>query len=133
MAVYLKILQGAGNGQVLPVPNAQPVTLGRSAGASYAFDDPLLSRRHCAVECRGNLVRIVDLQSRNGTFVNGQRVGAQLLNMGDRIKIGNLVIEVSPVGTSPATPQARCSTRSRACSRTQHRARTCGARSGRAR
>jgi hypothetical protein len=105
LPVYLKILQGAGTGQVLPVPNAQPVTLGRSAGASYAFDDPLLSRRHCAVECRGTLVRIVDLQSRNGTFVNGQRVGAQLLNLGDRIKIGNLVIEVSPVGS--AAPPAR--------------------------
>lgn len=105
MAVYLRILQGAGTGQVLPVPNGQPVTLGRSASASYAFDDPLLSRRHCAVETRGELCRIVDLQSRNGTFVNGQRVGAVLLRVGDRIKIGNLLIEVAPSGAAPASPQ----------------------------
>lgn len=105
MAVYLRILQGAGTGQVLPVPNGQPVTLGRSASASYAFDDPLLSRRHCAVEARGELCRIVDLQSRNGTFVNGQRVGAVLLRVGDRIKIGNLLIEVAPSGAAPAMPQ----------------------------
>src|SRR5579871_4432870 len=38
MAVYLKILQGVGQGQVLPVPNDQPVTIGRSSQASYAFE-----------------------------------------------------------------------------------------------
>ena len=102
--MYLKILAGNGSGQVLPVPNDQPVTLGRSATASYAFDDPLLSRKHCAVECRGELVRIVDLQSRNGTFVNGQRVGAVLIRTGDRIKIGNMLIEVSPVADADAAP-----------------------------
>lgn len=105
MPVYLKILQGSGTGQVLPIPTGQPVTLGRSASASYAFDDPLLSRKHCAVEVRGELCRIVDLQSRNGTFVNGQRVGAVLLRTGDRIKIGNLLIEVAPTGSAPVTPQ----------------------------
>ncbi len=104
MAVYLRIIQGPGNGQVLPIPGGQPVTLGRSGASSYAFDDPLLSRKHCAVECRGDLCRIVDLQSRNGTFVNGQRVGAQLLRLGDRIKIGNVVFEVCPAGTQPVQP-----------------------------
>lgn len=105
MPVYLRIVQGPGSGQVLPVPNGQPVTIGRSGAASYAFDDPLLSRKHCAVECRGDLCRIVDLQSRNGTFVNGARVGAVLLRHGDRIKIGNVVFEVSPSG-APAQPPA---------------------------
>lgn len=101
MAVYLRIVQGPGRGQVLPIPNGKPVTLGRSASASYAFDDPLLSRKHCAVECRRDMCRIVDLQSRNGTFVNGQRVGAVLLQTGDRIKIGGLLFEVAPVGAPP--------------------------------
>jgi hypothetical protein len=102
--VYLRIIQGPGSGQVLPIPNGQPVSLGRSGASSYAFDDPLLSRKHCAVECRGDLCRIVDLQSRNGTFVNGARIGAQLLRMGDRIKIGNVVFEVCPVGAQPIPP-----------------------------
>lgn len=84
--------------------NGQAVTLGRSAAATYAFEDPLLSRRHCAVEARGELCRIVDLQSRNGTFVNGQRVGACLLNVGDRVKVGSLVLEVCPAGTPPSPP-----------------------------
>ncbi|MBI3722750.1 protein kinase [bacterium] len=100
MAVYLKIIHGVGQGQVLPVPNDQPVTIGRSSQASYAFDDALLSRKHCQIECRGNLCRIVDLQSRNGTFVNGQRIGAQLVKTGDRIKVGSLFIEVAPA-TAP--------------------------------
>jgi serine/threonine protein kinase len=106
VSVYLKILKGPGVGQVLPVPRGQPVTLGRSASASYAFDDPLLSRKHCAVEVRNELCRIVDLQSRNGTYVNGQRVGAVLLQTGDRIKIGNMIMEVSPVDSSAAPQQS---------------------------
>jgi eukaryotic-like serine/threonine-protein kinase len=104
VAVYLRIIHGPGSGQVLPIPNGQPITLGRSGGSSYAFDDPLLSRAHCAVECRGDLCRIVDLQSRNGTFVNGARIGAHLLRVGDRIKIGNVVFEVCPVGAQAVQP-----------------------------
>lgn len=101
MAVYLRIIHGMGQGQVLPVPNDQAVTIGRSSQASYAFDDALLSRKHCQIECRGALCRIVDLQSRNGTYVNGQRIGAQLIKPGDRIKIGSLLIEVAPASAVP--------------------------------
>ncbi|MGE0707939.1 MAG: protein kinase [Planctomycetota bacterium] len=105
MSLFLKILKGPGTGQVLPIPIGQPVTLGRSASASYAFDDPLLSRKHCAVETRGELCRIVDLQSRNGTYVNGQRIGAVLLQTGDRVKIGNMIFEVSPVAAATSAEQ----------------------------
>jgi eukaryotic-like serine/threonine-protein kinase len=90
---------------VLPIPPGQPVTLGRSGASSYAFDDPLLSRKHCAVECRGDQCRIVDLQSRNGTFVNGARIGAVLLRMGDKIRIGNVLFEVTPTAV-PVQPTA---------------------------
>jgi hypothetical protein len=101
--VYLKIISGVGQGQVLPVPNDQPITVGRSSQATFAFDDALLSRKHCQVECRGALCRVVDLKSRNGTYVNGQRVGAQLLKPGDRIKIGSLLMEVA--AASAVAPQ----------------------------
>lgn len=105
--VYLKILSGVGQGQLLPVPNDQPITIGRSSQASYAFDDALLSRKHCQVECRGALCRVVDLQSRNGTYVNGQKIAAQLIKAGDRIKIGSLMIEVAPASSvAPDTAAA---------------------------
>ncbi|MEZ0227122.1 MAG: protein kinase [Planctomycetota bacterium] len=108
MAVYLRIINGMGQGQVLPVPNDQPITIGRSSQASFAFDDALLSRKHCQVECRGALCRVLDLQSRNGTYVNGQRITAQLIKPGDRIKIGSLLIEVAPASSvaPDAAPQA---------------------------
>ncbi|MBL4846655.1 MAG: protein kinase [Planctomycetes bacterium] len=95
MPIYLKILQGPSAGQALAVPPGAPVTLGRSSSASYAFDDPLLSRKHCAVEVRAEFCRIVDLRSRNGTYVNGQQIGAILVQPGDRIKIGSVILEVS--------------------------------------
>jgi serine/threonine-protein kinase len=101
MAAYLKIIHGVGQGQVLTVPNDQPITIGRSSQASYAFDDALLSRKHCQIESRGDLCRVVDLQSRNGTYVNGQRIGTQVVRMGDRIKAGSLLMEVTPVTQAP--------------------------------
>ncbi|HZU97759.1 MAG TPA: FHA domain-containing serine/threonine-protein kinase [Planctomycetota bacterium] len=107
MPVYLKIISGIGQGQVLPVPNEQPITIGRSSQASFAFDDAMLSRKHCQVECRGALCRITDLDSRNGTYVNGQRISAVLIKPGDRIKIGSLLMEVAPasaVGAPPGAP-----------------------------
>ena len=103
MAIYLRIIQGPGRGQVLPIPPQKAVSLGRSTQASYAFDDPLLSRKHCSVECQGDMCRIVDLQSRNGTYVNGQRIGAVLLTPGDRIKIGGILFEVCPAGAGAAS------------------------------
>lgn len=99
MPIYLKILQGPNAGHVLPVPPGQPVTLGRSSSANYAFDDPLLSRKHCAVEVRAEFCRIVDLRSRNGTYVNGQQVGAVLVQPGDRVKIGSVILEVTTEAT----------------------------------
>lgn len=95
MPIFLKILQGPNTGRFLPVPPGQPVTLGRSSSANYAFDDPLLSRKHCAVEVRAEFCRIVDLRSRNGTYVNGQQIGAVLVQPGDRVKIGSVILEVT--------------------------------------
>ena len=103
MAVYLRILSGVGQGQVLPVANEQPITIGRSSQATFAFDDALLSRKHCQIECRGALCRVMDLQSRNGTFVNGERITAQLIKPGDRIKVGSLLLEVSPASAHAQT------------------------------
>lgn len=125
MAAYLKIIQGVGQGQVLTVPEEQPVTIGRSSQASYAFDDALLSRKHCQIESRGDVCRVTDLQSRNGTYVNGQRIAAQLVRLGDRIKVGSLLIEIAPmtqgqapppgVVPAPATAPVRAATHCEAC------------------
>src|SRR5262249_29247745 len=65
------------------------------------FDDALLSRKHCQIESRGDVCRVTDLQSRNGTYVNGHRIVAQVVRMGDRVKAGSLLMEVSPITQAP--------------------------------
>lgn len=66
-------------------------TLGRATGADFIVDAALVSRVHCrfsALPDGGLEVR--DLDSTNGTFVNGNRVEALRLASGDRLQIGRV-------------------------------------------
>ncbi|MGA2766356.1 MAG: FHA domain-containing protein [Spirochaetia bacterium] len=68
--------------------------LGRQADSELVIDDPLLSRRHCAVtvEEDGECF-IEDLNSTNATFLNSRKLTAKSrLQYGDRIVIGNTVL-----------------------------------------
>ena len=66
-------------------------TLGRGSDADFRFDDDGLSRLNSTVYRDGERVWIVDENSTNGTFVNGEKVGASgsILKNGDAVKIGN--------------------------------------------
>ena len=66
-------------------------TLGRATGADFSLDAPLVSRVHCRfVSLPGGGLEIRDLNSTNGTFVNGTRVETAQLASGDRIQIGRV-------------------------------------------
>jgi Protein of unknown function (DUF3662)/FHA domain len=68
-----------------------PVTvLGRGTEADVIVDDAGVSRRHAEVHTDGGRVRVIDLGSTNGTFVDGERVGERgsELSDGSRITIG---------------------------------------------
>jgi pSer/pThr/pTyr-binding forkhead associated (FHA) protein len=73
------------------LPPGTARTLGRSTGADFIVDAALVSRVHCrfTVLPDGSL-EIRDLESTNGTFVNGNRVGIAQLSAGDRVEIGRL-------------------------------------------
>jgi pSer/pThr/pTyr-binding forkhead associated (FHA) protein len=66
-------------------------TLGRAVGADFIVDAPLVSRAHCRLTAlpSGEL-EVRDLDSTNGTFVNGSRVDSARLASGDRIQVGRL-------------------------------------------
>jgi signal transduction histidine kinase/CheY-like chemotaxis protein len=65
-----------------------PITLGRSPLATVMLDDPEVSRLHARCSPVDGGFEIEDLQSRNGTFVNGERVAHQRLALGDKIRLG---------------------------------------------
>ena len=66
-------------------------TIGRATGADFIVDAALVSRVHCRVTALpdGGL-ELRDLDSTNGTFVNGQRIETARLASGDRIQVGRV-------------------------------------------
>jgi pSer/pThr/pTyr-binding forkhead associated (FHA) protein len=66
-------------------------TMGRATGTDFTIEAPLVSRVHCRLEIApsGDL-EVRDLGSRNGTFVNDERVEVAQIKSGDRLRIGRV-------------------------------------------
>lgn len=69
-----------------------PVTIGRDPGCDLYFADQRLSRRHCRVEATPDGLRFEDLGSRNGSFVDGERVETVTLKPNQSVRLGGLVL-----------------------------------------
>jgi hypothetical protein len=67
-------------------------TIGRSSASDVTLDDASASRNHAELRRRGGKTVLVDLDSTNGTLVNGKRVREAPLRAGDRITIGTTAI-----------------------------------------
>jgi hypothetical protein len=66
------------------------LVIGRAPGCEVRIDDSYASSRHARLYDRDGHVYVEDMNSTNGTYVNGARVGAQqLLREGDRVRIGD--------------------------------------------
>jgi len=72
-------------------------TLGRAPGADFVVDAALVSRLHCRLEVTEHRIDIVDLDSTNGTFVNGKRVDRGRIQSGDLLQVGRLSLTVQKV------------------------------------
>jgi pSer/pThr/pTyr-binding forkhead associated (FHA) protein len=70
-------------------------TVGRATGADFIVDANLVSRVHCRLSAGATGIEVEDLDSTNGTFVNGSRVEKRALaKAGDRIGVGRVELEV---------------------------------------
>lgn len=76
-----------------------PVTLGRTAEADLQLADGLVSRVHARIEIAGSGARIEDLNSRNGTLLNGEPIRRHRLRVGDEITLGSTRIVFNGTGT----------------------------------
>ena len=80
------------NGEALEyVLSNDPVTIGRSSDADIVLTDERSSRYHCGIRCWDGDYLLKDLKSRNGTYVNEQKVDVEVLTVGDEIRIGSTV------------------------------------------
>jgi transcriptional regulator with GAF, ATPase, and Fis domain len=85
----LLAISGPLNDTTIPLPEAD-VYLGREPGSGVAVLDPSVSRKHCVLRRQEDgRFQIRDLESRNGTVVNGLPVKEQWLHHGDEIAIGD--------------------------------------------
>jgi len=73
--------------------NREVISIGRLAGSNIQLNDVEVSRHHAEVRhTAGGLHTLADLDSANGTFVNGNRVATHKLRSGDRVEIGGTTL-----------------------------------------
>ena len=83
-------LSGPANGTIFALTEDE-VSIGREPANQIRVDDHSVSRRHCLIKREDESFRIVDLESYNGTFVNGVPVGEQSLKHGDQVAVGRVL------------------------------------------
>jgi pSer/pThr/pTyr-binding forkhead associated (FHA) protein len=72
-------------------------TIGRAARADFVVDAALVSRLHCRLTAGAAELEVVDLESTNGTFVNGERKDRSKLKAGDRLGVGRVELLIDHV------------------------------------
>lgn len=88
---YLIVLAGPNVGEMYPVEGPESF-VGRGTNATIQLRDDSISRRHVRISILGKEVRVEDLNSANGTIVNGERVTSAPLRDGDKIQLGATTI-----------------------------------------
>jgi two-component system, cell cycle response regulator len=91
LSAYLIVLQGASVGAMFKLDGPES-TIGRGSSSQVRLQDDGISRRHARIVRIGSDVYVEDLESANGTIVNGERVARAALKDGDKIRIGSTTI-----------------------------------------
>jgi pSer/pThr/pTyr-binding forkhead associated (FHA) protein len=113
----LRFISGKYQGGEFPLTEGVPIIVGRSSDLDMVLVEEMVSRRHARIELRQGVVRVEDLGSTNGTFVNGERINSGSLAEGDRLLIGTSILKLvvvdeqqsgafthRPAGSVRATP-----------------------------
>jgi pSer/pThr/pTyr-binding forkhead associated (FHA) protein len=94
--VLLRVSEPADDERNIRV-DAFPIVIGRCPGADVSLTDPWVSRIHCALRFVDGRLILRDLESHNGTCVNGKRVAEKEIDVDDVIDIGATAIVVAAI------------------------------------
>lgn len=76
--------------------DGQKIVIGRGHSADVVVDNPSVSRKHLSFACMGNRYQVTDLGSRNGTYVNGEKIsGTVAVSPSDIVQIGKFILSTS--------------------------------------
>jgi pSer/pThr/pTyr-binding forkhead associated (FHA) protein len=78
-------------------------TIGRVEDNTFQIAEPSVSSHHCELLLRGNDVVVKDLNSTNGTFINGEKVSESVLKAGQVLRLGQIEMRLETEATAPAT------------------------------
>lgn len=95
-AALLQVIAADGTTHEVAV-DGRRLTIGRAEGNGIVLRDPSVSRHHARINVRHRALVLTDLESTNGTRVNGVRISEVALGAGDRIEIGEAVLLVEDV------------------------------------
>ena len=90
-SVTLRVIDGADRGRVFENLET-PITIGREEGNSVQLNDERVSRFHIKVQIDHDKMVLTDLESTNGTRVNGEDIQLRILRFGDLIAVGRSVL-----------------------------------------
>ena len=91
----IRILTGAQSGQVVPLKSGRNI-LGRGANCDVQIANPGISKEHAEIQVLADKISITDLRSSNGTYVNGVRIQTNLIRLGDKVGVHDILFDVVP-------------------------------------
>jgi pSer/pThr/pTyr-binding forkhead associated (FHA) protein len=81
---------------------ADKTTIGRVEDNTFQIAEPSVSSHHCEVLLRGKDVVVVDLNSTNGTFINGEKITEKVIKPGQILRLGKIELRLET--DAPAAP-----------------------------
>lgn len=90
-SITLRVLDGADRGRIYNDLEL-PITIGREEGNEIQLNDERISRFHAKLQLDHEQVVLTDLESTNGTKVNGEEVQIRILRYGDLVSVGRSVL-----------------------------------------
>jgi predicted component of type VI protein secretion system len=109
MEVKLVVVHGKHAGQEIPIPGSK-FFIGRAEDCNLRPHSDLVSRHHCVVMVEEGFVAVRDFNSKNGTFVNGEKIAGEAeIKSGDHLKVGQIEFEVqiSPTLAGKKAPKVK--------------------------
>jgi pSer/pThr/pTyr-binding forkhead associated (FHA) protein len=100
----LVVRAGTEPGREFGLPEGGELKIGRAPGVGITLLDGKVSREHCRLFIQSTGWIVEDLASRNGTYVNAQRVKKRLLQPGDKLRVGQTEFEFSKAASGAPAP-----------------------------